>query len=257
LVLRGVALATIPVVLGVQRLSGNPVGGLTLAVVGTVIAVLVTVRSGRSAAEHARAAEALLHRATHDPLTGLPNRAEFMTRLAAELSRPYRCMVLFCDLDGFKLVNDRLGHAAGDRLLMEVGRRLQECVRERDTVARFGGDEFVILYRETGGADAGVLCDRIMAVVECPVVLGDTVVEIGASIGAAVGTGGVGAAGDVESYARQLVHQADTAMYGAKKRRARKSRADWPDELVNTAQVGAAWKWLPTDVDTRTSFPMR
>jgi diguanylate cyclase (GGDEF)-like protein len=270
LVLRGAALATVPVVLGVQRLSGNLVGGLTLAVVGTVIAVLVTVRSGRSAVEHARTEMALRHRATHDPLTGLPNRAEFMARLTAELLGPHRCMVLFCDLDGFKMVNDRLGHAAGDRLLVEVGQRLVRCVRENDMVARFGGDEFVILYRAVDAADPDLLCERIMAAVECPLVLDGVQVEIGTSIGAVVGTGRAGDAETAESRARHLIHQADQGMYAAKKRRARQRHDDRRDDTpalkscwrnttsdgpVNAASRNCVEKWLPTDLDARMPFP--
>jgi diguanylate cyclase (GGDEF)-like protein len=284
LALRAGALATVPVVLGAQQLSSHQVGGLLLAVAGAIIAVLVTVRSGRSATEHARTERALLHRATHDALTGLPNRAEFMARLVAELRGPYTCLVLFCDLDGFKTVNDRFGHAAGDRLLVEVGRRLGRCVREHDTVARFGGDEFLILYREAGPADVALLCDRIRAALESSADLGAESVAVSASVGAVVSAGagsgsgsGAGAgsgrsngADTVESRAQQLIHHADEAMYAAKQRRIRRRNGYEPDlaptarnpvlnaaagSLVNAANLNWSRMWEPADLDTTVSFP--
>jgi diguanylate cyclase (GGDEF)-like protein len=217
LVFRGAALAAIPAMLGLQRFGSPRLGGITLAVVGAAIAILATLCSGRSAAEYARTEQALYHRATHDGLTGLSTRAEFMARLTAELRRPCDCLVIFCDLDGFKTINDRFGHDAGDRLLVEFGRRLRSCVREHDTVARFGGDEFLILHREAGIADATALCERIRLVSAAPVDLGTDSVVIGTSIGAAVGSGPIACP---EAYARMLVCHADSEMYAAKRNRA-------------------------------------
>jgi diguanylate cyclase len=208
----GAALAAVPVVGGGRTLLGAPVDGLLLAVGGAALTPLVMVRIGRLSAERARAERALLHQATHDPLTGLANRREFAARLAAELTRPANCVVLFCDLDGFKEVNDRLGHVAGDRLLVEVARRLRRSVREGDLVSRFGGDEFLVLFRDATLGDVQALCTRIAEAIARPVDLGRESVVIGASIGLAVGLGDVDAA-------EELISRADRAMYVAKGQR--------------------------------------
>jgi diguanylate cyclase (GGDEF)-like protein len=156
----------------------------------------------------------LLHRATHDELTGLTNRVEFMTRLEALLvgdtssARP--TAVAFIDLNGFKSINDQRGHAVGDTLLQSVARRLQQAVRPSDTVGRLGGDEFAIIFpgvRET--AQAVRLADRIINVLEAPVSAGATEVAVGVSVGIAL------SGGDDES-AAALLERADHAMYRAK-----------------------------------------
>jgi diguanylate cyclase (GGDEF)-like protein len=156
-----------------------------------------------------------MHQATHDALTGLPNRREFMARLTAELLLPRTVrvdpVVLFCDLDGFKGVNDRYGHVAGDVLLAEVADRLRRCVRERDVVSRFGGDEFIILCRGASSTDAAELCRRIATVLAAPIYLDGEPVIIGASIGV------VTAEDDVN--AEELIHRADALMYAAKQQR--------------------------------------
>ena len=119
-------------------------------------------RSVRYAIERKRSEVQLAHRALHDPLTGLPNRALFLDRLGVALDRSRRTSgavaVLFLDVDNFKEVNDSLGHAAGDRLLAVLADRLRAMLRPMDTVARFGGDEFTFLFedldrRARGGAD--------------------------------------------------------------------------------------------------------
>ncbi len=255
LILRGAALATVPAVLGIYHLTNPQLSGLTLAAVGATIAVLTTLCAGRSAAEYARTERALHHRATHDGLTGLSNRAEFMARLAAELRRPYGCVVVFCDLDGFKTVNDRFGHDAGDRLLVEFGRRLRSCVREHDTVARFGGDEFLILYREAGSADATALCERIRLASQAPVDLGAASVVLRTSIGVMVGSGPVV---DPEGRARMLVCHADSEMYTAKRsRRSRQPMALNPTDQpaagrLNAVNRAAALDWAAANHDTNT-----
>jgi len=173
----------------------------------------VMVRIGRLAAQRTVAERALKHQATHDALTGLPNRREFVSQLASALESPGSRgpVVLFCDLDGFKSINDRFGHAAGDALLAEVGSRLRRCVRDGDLVSRFGGDEFLVLCRDASPSDAAELSQRISDVLSVPILLDGESVRIGASIGAVTGDG--------EVDAEELINRADALMYAAKKQR--------------------------------------
>jgi diguanylate cyclase (GGDEF)-like protein len=153
------------------------------------------------------------HEATHDALTGLPNRSLFAERLAEALeARPQRVIgVLLMDLDGFKDVNDTLGHHAGDNLLCQVGYRVHECISGRGTVARLGGDEFAVLLPDLDdAATASRIAREINDTVRAPVLLGALTMEIGASIGVAVSPDH----GDDPS---TLLQRADVAMYAAKR----------------------------------------
>ncbi len=157
--------------------------------------------------------ERLAHAAIHDPLTGLPNRVLFLDRLAMALSRSQRqhrqVVVAFLDLDRFKFVNDGLGHAAGDDLLRAVARRLADAVRSEDTVARFGGDEFTILWEGLADDEEPVLAARrVLEVLKLPFEVAGSNVYVTASIGVAVTDGA--------SPAATLLRDADTAMYLAK-----------------------------------------
>jgi diguanylate cyclase (GGDEF)-like protein/PAS domain S-box-containing protein len=152
----------------------------------------------------------LSHLATHDGLTGLPNRALLRSRMEGALDRGDRLGVLFLDLDRFKVVNDGLGHASGDALLVAAADRLSQVVRPGDFVARIGGDEFVMLCYDSGAEDDLIRIGvRVLSALRPPVHLqsGSDVV-IGASIGAAMAH-----AGDT---ADTLLRDADTAMYAAK-----------------------------------------
>jgi diguanylate cyclase len=160
-------------------------------------------------ADRDRFERALKHEATHDPLTGLPNRRELVSRLRAELSLAPGCVVLFCDLDRFKAVNDELGHDGGDALLVETAQRLRACVRESDVVSRFGGDEFLIMLRRTTPTEIRTICERIAEALTGPVVLEGERMTIGASIGIAVAAN--------ETDPEDLIKRADAAMYTAKK----------------------------------------
>jgi diguanylate cyclase (GGDEF)-like protein/PAS domain S-box-containing protein len=155
----------------------------------------------------------LRERAFHDPLTQLANRALFVDRLGHALNRRLRgdhqVAVLFVDLDDFKLVNDGLGHQAGDDLLVRVAHRLSSSLRLGDTAARFGGDEFAVLLEQADEEQAKQVADRILAVLTDPFELADCEVFVRASIGVAVADGPA-----VDG--NTLLRNADMAMYHAK-----------------------------------------
>jgi diguanylate cyclase (GGDEF)-like protein/PAS domain S-box-containing protein len=157
--------------------------------------------------------EQLRHQAFHDVLTGLENRFLFLDRLSHALARAGRggrpTAVLFLDLDDFKAVNDRLGHAEGDRLLVAVGGRLKAVTRAGDTVARLGGDEFAIIIEETDSAEADEAAARILETLTPAFLLGDRQIAVRVSIGIAVQSAD-GADAD------ELLRRADIAMYAAK-----------------------------------------
>ncbi len=164
--------------------------------------------------EQKRLEAQLLHDAFHDPLTGLANRALFREHLDRALDRSRRrragIAVLFLDVDDFKVVNDSLGHAAGDRLLVEVAERLTSTIRSEDIAARQGGDEFTILVERVGGEGEAVeLAERLAAAIRRPIVLDGRPLVVGVSIGIALGRGRTAVAGN-------LLAHADAAMYAAK-----------------------------------------
>jgi diguanylate cyclase (GGDEF)-like protein/PAS domain S-box-containing protein len=163
-----------------------------------------------------KAAEAeLAHQAVHDPLTGLPNRLLFLDRLEVALSRLERrrgsVAVLFLDLDRFKVVNDSLGHEAGDQVILEVARRLTGVLRTSDTLSRFGGDEFTILCESMIESEAASVAERIADAVTGGFEVNGQEVFLSASIGIAV-------ARDHNARPDALLRDADAAMYQAKER---------------------------------------
>jgi len=169
-----------------------------------------------AAIERWRSEQSMRHNALHDPLTGLPNRELFFDRLTHALAKrdtaDSTAAVMFMDIDNFKLVNDSLGHDTGDRLLKAVGPRLAGALRPSDTVARFGGDEFVVLCEDVGdGRDAMVVADRLQHALGEPFVLGGEEHFLSASIGVALASGRY-------SGAEELMRDADAAMYRAKER---------------------------------------
>src|SRR5439155_21073304 len=146
------------------------------------------------ALNHAHALEEAAHEALHDSLTGLPNRSLFLDRLGHALARAERTGtpvgVLFCDLDGFKTVNDSLGHRTGDRLLVSVAERLADCLRPSDTIARLGGDEFAVLLEELHEpGDSARAAQRLLDSLKAPFELREREFFISVSIGIAAGTG--------------------------------------------------------------------
>jgi diguanylate cyclase (GGDEF)-like protein/PAS domain S-box-containing protein len=169
------------------------------------------VLNTRDVSERKRLEEQLTHQAFHDPLTGLANRALFRDRVSHALAlaqrRGHPITVLFLDLDDFKMVNDSLGHAEGDRLLIAAAERFLSCARSTDTVARLGGDEFAILIEGAEGREG--LLERLTAAMVHSFSLSGNQVRVTASIGVAAAVGG-------ES-ADDLLRNADVAMYEAKR----------------------------------------
>jgi diguanylate cyclase (GGDEF)-like protein/PAS domain S-box-containing protein len=172
------------------------------------------VFNARDVTERLRLEEELLRQAFHDSLTGLPNRALFRDRLEHALARAGRSgethAVLLVDLDGFKQVNDSLGHDAGDALLTDVASRFEETLRASDTVARLGGDEFAILLEDADERQARQAADRVLASLRNePAVVAGRELGLSASIGIVTDAGGA-ACGEA------LLRDADIAMYAAK-----------------------------------------
>jgi diguanylate cyclase (GGDEF)-like protein len=190
-------------------------GGLLMSLV-VARQMLVLTENTRLVATVQQREEQLRHQAFHDPLTGLANRLLFRDRLehAAALRQREGAVltVLFLDLDDFKSVNDKLGHAAGDALLVDVAERLRACLRQGDTVARLGGDEFAVLL-EDGSGSQDRLAARIVDSMEVDFQLGAHRVQVSASVGVATVT----ADGPPGLVSDRLLHCADVAMYAAKR----------------------------------------
>jgi diguanylate cyclase (GGDEF)-like protein len=208
LIFLGVAIGIMPIAAAIEQMTGRTVDMVMPAVGTSVVLPLVMVRIGALSAQRERAERAFAHQAGHDALTGLPNRARLLDRLESALAEPRATpTVLFCDLDGFKGVNDRLGHLAGDGLLQQVSARMLTCVRDGDVLARYGGDEFVILC--PGGADG--LSDRIERAFDEPFIVAGETAAVGVSVGV------VRATPDMD--ADTVLRRADDAMYAAKSAR--------------------------------------
>jgi diguanylate cyclase (GGDEF)-like protein len=190
-------------------------GGLLLSgLLGVLVLVLGTGRTRALSLVREKTRE-LSHQALHDALTGLPNRALVLDRAEQMLARTARAPgtlagALYIDIDGFKHVNDNLGHAAGDQLLKVVGSRLQSTVRDQDTVGRLGGDEFVVLVDSVlDEATLNLLADRLTEVLRQPIELDDgrKIFSVTASVGVAIGQ---------YSAPDHLLRDADLALYAAK-----------------------------------------
>jgi diguanylate cyclase (GGDEF)-like protein/PAS domain S-box-containing protein len=214
----------------INRLHDPAVGGI--------------VANTRDVTDRVEAARVLEHQATHDALTGLANRAVVLDRLTEALAAADRTgrhvAVLFADLDGFKEVNDSLGHAAGDQLLTTVARRLQATVRDGDTVARLGGDEFVVVAGDLPSAAAGHdLARRVRYAVAQPTEIDGHLVMTRISVGVAAADG---------RPADDLLRSADAALYAIKRSRGpavpqgrstRQVRAGVPAERTSPGRVDA------------------
>lgn len=186
----------------------------------------------------------LIHNASHDALTGLPNRALFLERLERAILHSkrrtgYQFAVLFVDLDRFKTINDSLGHAMGDRLLIAFSRRLETCIRAGDTVARLGGDEFTILLDDLKDvSDVKRVANRIQKALQSPFNLNGHEAFVTASIGIALNA-------NHYAQAEELLRNADIAMYRAKI--LGKARS----ELFNAEMYAQATQRLQLETDLR------
>jgi diguanylate cyclase len=188
--------------------------------IGVVVVLLVssrqmlTVRENLQLVARLTGSESdLRQQALHDPLTGLANRRLFRERLEESLHTldPEEIAVVFVDLDDFKVVNDTMGHATGDELLLKVANRLQTCVRGSDIAARLGGDEFAVLLTGGGLVAAQAVAGRLNRAMRQPILCGGQPVFIQASVGISAGADGYHGASS-----QQLLEQADMAMYAAK-----------------------------------------
>jgi diguanylate cyclase len=212
---------------------------LLLMVAAAVIGLLVW----RFQRVKSQAAELFAHQARHDALTALPNRALLVERLRMELARAARrrepVFLLWLDLDDFKVVNDSLGHQAGDQLLVEVGERLRACLRPGDTPARMGGDEFTVLLADVDGCQGAVrVAERVGAELGVPFEVAGHQVVVRASIGIAESVPGT-------TSVEALLRNADIAMYEAKK------LGKGQYQLFAPGMDQAAWKRLELEAELR------
>jgi diguanylate cyclase (GGDEF)-like protein len=230
--------------------------GASDASVARALSELEEVATGCSEEPKARAALDVLRRAfssvracaTTDPLTGLANRTWFFQVLGERLlngagSSP--SAVLFLDLDGFKMVNDERGHAAGDALLADVAARISRSVREQDLVARHGGDEFVVLIEGIENRSiAHAVAARVIEAVSAPFMHGEAIVELGISIGVAFYP-------EHGSSSAELLQHADAAMYRAKSQGGR-SYAVYAEreDLDRPRHAKRSWAWELAAVST-------
>jgi diguanylate cyclase (GGDEF)-like protein len=241
-------LATAAATIGFRALTGHSAGlvetaALTVAVGAVLLRQYLTVRDNRQLLTVvASREEQLMRQAFQDQLTGLHNRALFTDRVAHALDLHRRDLrpigLLFCDLDDFKAVNDTYGHAAGDEVLIRVAERLRGALRDGDTIARFGGDEFAILLED--GSEPTVVAARIIEAVRAPFTVSEIVIHVGVSVGVTDLDGH-----QVIPTLDELLAHADVAMYSAK--RSGKGQL----ALYDSSMV------LPAAVDLRLREPLR
>ena len=208
----GAALAIGPVIAVVQDLGGGRVNGVAVGVGTLAIIPLVMLRIADLARTRAAAERQLSRLAHYDELTGLANRRELDAQVVASLDRLARreaqgVVAVFCDLDGFKVINDQHGHHVGDQVLVIAARRLRSALRQRDFVARFGGDEFVVVAEGEPESTVAETSRRIREALAEPIRLDGVVASLGVSVGTAVARPG----DDVSP--QRLLASADAAMY--------------------------------------------
>jgi diguanylate cyclase (GGDEF)-like protein len=185
--------------------------------------------------------ERSLHASMNDALTGLPNRAQFIERVERiiqyrHINRNFHFAVLFIDLDGFKPINDKLGHEAGDALLRQIARLLQGCLRKGDLVGRYVGDEFTALINNvTDPSDVIRVAECVLSTIQTPIHVGETV-QVGASIGIALST-------NASDRAEDLIRDADAAMYRAKAQG--RNRFVFSDQCSHLPDQALRQQWEP------------
>jgi diguanylate cyclase (GGDEF)-like protein/PAS domain S-box-containing protein len=199
--------------------------------------------------DRVRGEEMLRHRAMHDSLTGLPNRSQLTEHLAAQLVRSRAegtaVSVVFLDLDRFKMVNDSLGHDRGDEVLMTVAHRLQRTIGPNDLVARFGGDEFVVVLQEQDVRRVTALVQRLRSSVAAPLDVAGRRLALSFSAGIRTANQGDATETSIEDLVGHLLRDADAAMYGAKE--AGRDRVHSFDDDLRHAILGR----LDTEADLR------
>ena len=175
-----------------------------------------------------------------DALTGLPNRAQFLEQVTRSIqcgrrNRDFQFAVLFIDLDGFKPINDKLGHKAGDAVLRQTATRLHGCLRKGDLVGRYGGDEFTLLINHVSGPpDAIRVAERVLVKLQEPIAVGEDV-KVGASIGIALST-------NLHERAEDLIRDADGAMYRAKAQGKNRFIVSDPSRDLPAAERKERWR---------------
>ncbi|MGC9670872.1 GGDEF domain-containing protein [Planosporangium sp. 12N6] len=214
----GVALCVNPLIAAVQTLRGTDGQSLLLPIGSLLVVPLVLMRFQLLSTQRAAAERTLAHHASHDELTGLYNRRHIVAEIDHALEEVDRgdldgIAVVLCDLDGFKPVNDRLGHRTGDAVLQAIASRLVGCVRRGDIVGRLGGDEFLILCRGEPEQAVQRLQERISDAIAAPVRLSGVTVTVGVTMGAAVAVPGSMVGRDA------LIGTADATMYAGKAQR--------------------------------------
>jgi diguanylate cyclase (GGDEF)-like protein len=218
LISTGVILTVNPLVSIGGMFAGKSPDVLLMSVSFLISVPLLLIRFWYLGMQRLRAERALAHQAAHDELTGLPNRRTLLEKVEDALKRVRdgsldTLAVMFFDLDGFKPVNDGLGHHAGDEVLRVVGQRLKRCVRGDDMVGRLGGDEFLMMCTGMHRRSLDELAERLRIEVGRPIPAAGALCVVGVSIGVAVATGSAATSADA------LIAEADNAMYAVKRSR--------------------------------------
>jgi diguanylate cyclase (GGDEF)-like protein len=219
IVLLGTSLCTVSVI---TAISNNDSSSVVPSLAASIaVSVTVVIRFYLAVRERDAAEDALTYQAHHDQLTGAANRVLLMDRLSATVcrqgGREHGLVLVFIDLDGFKKVNDTWGHSIGDEVLRSVAQRMTELVRPTDTVARVGGDEFVVLCSAVGGEHAEALGHRIRAAIKRPITVGTAEISIGSSVGVLTASASGVPPCDSLLAADDLLRRVDRAMYEAKR----------------------------------------
>lgn len=217
-VIQGVALTAVSVAAALPW-AGSTVDHVVLITASVVMSATILTRLYNVVRDREQAEARLSHLASHDQLTGLANRSLLVRRLGAALAAPVDdpspgLLLLYVDLDGFKKVNDTWGHAAGDHVLQVVSNRLLTVTRSGDTVARVGGDEFVVVCLDVAATDAVTMGQRVREVVNEPIRWLDHETQVGASVG--VFSASTAAERVVGPAVDEILRSADAAMYAAK-----------------------------------------